>query len=54
MSNRGKEKHGGGNNFANKGRADNSFARELPEMPDFSNAATKQTEERLGPFTFDQ
>ena len=41
----------------NKGKADfgaNSYARELAEMPDHSNAATRETEERLGPFVFDK
>lgn len=57
MSHRSKEKYGGGCNFANKGKANfgaNSYARELPEMPDHSNAATRETEERLGPFIFDK
>ena len=46
-----------GYNFANKGKANfgaNSYAKELNEMPDYSNAATKATEERLGPFVFDK
>lgn len=57
LSHRSKEKYGGGCNFANKGKANfgaNSYARELPEMPDHSNAATRETEERLGPFIFDK
>lgn len=32
----------------------NSYAKELQEMPDYSNAQTKETEERLGPFVFDK
>jgi len=32
---------------------DNSFARELKEMPDLSNELTKATETRLGPFIFE-
>jgi hypothetical protein len=32
----------------------NSYARELKEMPDHSNEATRQTEARLGPFIFDR
>lgn len=31
-----------------------SFAKELKEMPDHSNAATRATEARLGPFVFDR
>ena len=47
---------GGKNVFANNNKPEhgaNSFARELHEMPDYSNQATKQTEERLGEFIFD-
>lgn len=32
---------------------DNSVARELDKMPDFSNEQTKSTEQRLGPYLFD-
>ena len=32
----------------------NSYARELNQMPDHSNAQTRATEERLGPFVFDK
>ena len=40
----------------NKGKAvaGNSYARELQEMPDHSNANTRATEVRLGPFIFDK
>jgi hypothetical protein len=40
----------------NKGKvvAGNSYARELQEMPDHSNANTRATEVRLGPFVFDK
>ena len=31
-----------------------SFAKELKEMPDHSNEATRSTENRLGAFIFDQ
>jgi hypothetical protein len=46
-----------GYSFANKGKANfgaNSYAKELQEMPDYSNTATKETEARLGPFVFDK
>ena len=50
--------HGGRNNFGHANRLEggasaNSYAKELKEMPDYSNAATKETEERLGEFIFD-
>lgn len=32
----------------------NSYARELKEMPDHSNEATRNTEARLGAFVFDR
>ena len=32
----------------------NPFARELAEMPDHSNTATRETEDRLGVFIFDR
>ena len=59
MSYRGKEVQGGRNNFGHiprlePGASANSYAKELKEMPDYSNAATKETEERLGEFIFDQ
>jgi len=56
-SNRSQGMLGGGGQFANKGRANfnaNSYARELLEMPDASNPATRETEERLGAFVFDR
>lgn len=31
-----------------------SIAKELTEIPDYSNNATRATEARLGPFVFDQ
>lgn len=46
-----------GYNFANKNKPNfgaNSYAKELQEMPDYSNAQTRETEERLGPFVFDK
>lgn len=32
----------------------NSYARELAELPDHSNEATRATEQRLGPFIFER
>lgn len=45
----------GGRNLADiKGKPrDISVARQLDEMPDFSNEQTKATEIRLGPFNFE-
>ena len=57
LSNRSKRKYGGGDILSKKGKPNfgvNSYARELAGMPDHSNAATRETEERMGPFIFDQ
>ena len=57
LSNRSKKMFGGGDLFSKKGKANfgvNSYARELAEMSDHSNSATRETEQRLGPFIFDQ
>ena len=57
LSNRSRNKQGGRNMLENKGKAvmkGNSYARELQEMPDHSNASTRATEVRLGPFIFDK
>ena len=47
-----------GQSFKNKGKPaggfGNSYARELTEMPDYSNSFTRDTQERLGPFVFDK
>ena len=44
--------------FANKGKPaagfGNSYARELLEMPDYSNSFTRNTQERLGAFVYDK
>ena len=55
LSNRSLNKQGGRNMVENKGNVvkGNSYARELQEMPDHSNAQTRATEVRLGPFVFD-
>ena len=56
MSNRSRNKQGGRNMVENKGKyvaKGSSYARELSEMPDHSNASTRATEVRLGPFIFD-
>jgi hypothetical protein len=54
VSQRTNKKFGSGNNFSDKGKPDLLFERELKEMPDHSNAATRETEDRLGPFVFDR
>lgn len=57
QSHRSREKLPGGKNMENKGRPlmkGNSYARELAEMPDHSNEATRATEARLGPFIFER
>ena len=57
MSNRSRQKVAGGKQMENKGKPvmnGNSYARELKEMPDHSNEATKNTEARLGAFVFDR
>jgi hypothetical protein len=51
LSHRSRDKMPGGKNMAeNKGKVvpGNSYARELKEMPDHSNEATRSTEARLG------
>ena len=58
MSYRGRDVQGGRINFGHNKRIEpganvNSYAKELKVMPDYSNAATKKTEERLGEFIFD-
>ena len=56
-SNRSRNKLPGGKNMENKGKPllnGNSYARELKDMPDHSNEATRATEARLGPFVFDR
>ena len=55
LSNRSMGKQGGRNMQNNKGNVvkGNSYARELNQMPDHSNAQTRATEVRLGPFVFD-
>ena len=52
MSHRSREKMPGGHLIEKKGNIlkDNSFAREIKEMPDHSNAETRKVEQRLGPF----
>ena len=56
LSNRSKNKQGGRSMAENKGKAvtGNSYARKLQEMPDHSNANTRATEVRLGPFIFEK
>ena len=62
ISRRSKDRLGGGNlnwgyNAPKNGKGNagaNSYAKELQEMPDYSNAQTKETEDRLGPFVFDK
>ena len=56
ISHRSRDKIAAGRNLAeNKGKLqkENSFARELKEMPNISNELTKETETRLGPFIFE-
>jgi hypothetical protein len=57
QSHRSKDKLAGGKQMENKGKPllnGNSYARELKEMPDHSNEATRATENRLGAFIFDR
>jgi hypothetical protein len=55
MSNRGKEsKSAGGGLFQKCANNGLSYAKELAEMPDHSNEATRATESRLGAFLYDE
>ena len=57
LSNRSRKLLAAGSSFDNKGKISfmgNPFARELAEMPDHSNTATRETEDRLGVFIFDR
>lgn len=56
VSHRSRDKLPGGFNMLDKGKPLGqgvSFAKELKEMPDHSNEATRSTEARLGAFVFD-
>lgn len=52
-SHRGREKLAGGLVFKRGQSRGVKFGRELKEVPDLMNEATKATEERMGPFNFD-
>ena len=51
---RGPGKSGSGRNSNRDNKPGAAVARQLKDMPDYSNSATKETEKKLGKFDYDQ